>query len=119
MIAALNDALTIKAGVMPSHPHPLAEQVAEMDMKDIAIIAGELTAIEQCRRPTNDAAILGMGLTRSDFGVAMGDAMSYLAANRYDAFADHLPLCADCVFQTKVATDSRRSLPPIPRESCH
>jgi len=24
-----------------------------------------------------------------------------------------------CVFQTKVATDSRRSLPPIPRESCH
>jgi len=25
----------------------------------------------------------------------------------------------DCVFQTKVATDSRRSLPPIPRESCH
>ena len=95
MIAALNDALTIKAGVMPSHPHPLAEQVAEMDMKDIAIIAGELTAIEQGRRPTNDAAILGMGLTRSDFGMAMGDAMSYLAANRYDAFADHLPLCAD------------------------
>ena len=26
---------------------------------------------------------------------------------------------ADCVFQTKVATDSRRILPPIPRESCH
>ena len=26
---------------------------------------------------------------------------------------------AHCVFQTKVATDSRRSLPPIPRESCH
>jgi len=26
---------------------------------------------------------------------------------------------ATCVFQTKVATDSRRSLPPIPRESCH
>ncbi|WP_303293730.1 hypothetical protein [Marinobacter sp. ST-43] len=26
---------------------------------------------------------------------------------------------AVCVFQTKVATDSRRSLPPIPRESCH
>ena len=25
----------------------------------------------------------------------------------------------ECVFQTKVATDSRRSLPPIPRESCH
>ncbi|MCG5534297.1 O-antigen ligase family protein, partial [Halorhodospira sp. 9621] len=24
-----------------------------------------------------------------------------------------------CVFQTKVATDSRRSLPPIPRERCH
>jgi hypothetical protein len=24
-----------------------------------------------------------------------------------------------CVFQTKPATDSRRSLPPIPRESCH
>ncbi len=24
-----------------------------------------------------------------------------------------------CVFQTKVATESRRSLPPIPRESCH
>jgi len=24
-----------------------------------------------------------------------------------------------CVFQTKVATDSTRSLPPIPRESCH
>jgi len=28
-------------------------------------------------------------------------------------------LSAMCVFQTKVATDSRRSLPPIPRESCH
>src|SRR5690606_25619723 len=28
-------------------------------------------------------------------------------------------LAYDCVFQTKVATDSRRSLPPIPRESCH
>jgi len=28
-----------------------------------------------------------------------------------------LPSC--CVFQTKVATGSRRSLPPIPRESCH
>jgi predicted negative regulator of RcsB-dependent stress response len=26
---------------------------------------------------------------------------------------------SECVFQTKVATDSRRSLPPIPRESCH
>jgi mono/diheme cytochrome c family protein len=24
-----------------------------------------------------------------------------------------------CVFQTKPATDSRRSLPPIPRECCH
>jgi hypothetical protein len=24
-----------------------------------------------------------------------------------------------CVFQAKFATDSRRSLPPIPRESCH
>ena len=24
-----------------------------------------------------------------------------------------------CVFQTKVATDSRRSLPPSPRECCH
>jgi len=28
-------------------------------------------------------------------------------------------LTSACVFQTKVATDSRRSLPPIPRESCH
>jgi type I restriction enzyme R subunit len=28
-------------------------------------------------------------------------------------------LRVECVFQTKVATDSRRSLPPIPRESCH
>ena len=26
---------------------------------------------------------------------------------------------AVCVFQTKAATDSRGSLPPIPRESCH
>ena len=24
-----------------------------------------------------------------------------------------------CVFQTKPATDSRRNLPPIPRECCH
>lgn len=24
-----------------------------------------------------------------------------------------------CVFQTKPATDSRRKLPPIPREACH
>jgi len=24
-----------------------------------------------------------------------------------------------CVFQTKPATDSRRSLPPIPRKCCH
>ena len=24
-----------------------------------------------------------------------------------------------CVFQSKVATDSRRKLPPIPREGCH
>ena len=24
-----------------------------------------------------------------------------------------------CVFQTKAATESRGSLPPIPRESCH
>jgi putative DNA methylase len=31
----------------------------------------------------------------------------------------HVPLSSNCVFQTKVATDSRRSLPPIPRESCH
>jgi hypothetical protein len=30
-----------------------------------------------------------------------------------------LELLTECVFQTKVATDSRRSLPPIPRESCH
>ncbi len=30
-----------------------------------------------------------------------------------------LPGASGCVFQTKVATDSRRSLPPIPRESCH
>ncbi|UQG56576.1 MULTISPECIES: nucleotidyltransferase domain-containing protein [unclassified Marinobacter] len=28
-------------------------------------------------------------------------------------------LALACVFQTKVATDSSRSLPPIPRESCH
>ena len=28
-------------------------------------------------------------------------------------------LLAACVFQTKPATDSRRKLPPIPRESCH
>lgn len=26
---------------------------------------------------------------------------------------------AECVFQSKVATDSRRKLPPIPREGCH
>ena len=25
----------------------------------------------------------------------------------------------DCVFQTKPATDSTRSLPPIPRQCCH
>ena len=30
-----------------------------------------------------------------------------------------LDLIGACVFQTKAATDSRGSLPPIPRESCH
>ena len=28
-------------------------------------------------------------------------------------------LTPTCVFQTKPATDSRPSLPPIPRECCH
>ena len=40
----------------------------------------------------------------------------------YHTLKDEIPrlkAAHTCVFQTKVATDSRRSLPPIPRESCH
>ncbi|MCL1481105.1 MULTISPECIES: hypothetical protein [unclassified Marinobacter] len=37
----------------------------------------------------------------------------------YDGLLLQTRLEPYCVFQTKVATDSSRSLPPIPRESCH
>jgi putative transposase len=45
------------------------------------------------------------------------DALNEAFAAHPERFSRGRPLV--CVFQTKVATDSRRSLPPIPRESCH
>ncbi len=42
-----------------------------------------------------------------------------LLSKAFRIIQDHPDELVACVFQTKVATDSRRSLPPIPRESCH
>lgn len=95
VISALPDALIIKAGFTPPKPHPMAEQLAELSMKDLAVYAGELTILERNYRPSNEAAVLGLGLGRSDFGIALGDSLRYFANNRYDAFADHLPLCGE------------------------
>ena len=60
-------------------------------------------------------------LELSDDGALIESCMS--ERNSQAVFEDVVDLTSDiqrgCVCQTKVATDSSRSLPPIPRESCH
>lgn len=94
LFAAIPDAIQIKAGLSPVHAHPLADRVANMSLREMAIFAGEVEAVATGRRPERDAAIMGMGLSRVDFKTALGDGFRTLAAQRYDAFADHLALCA-------------------------
>ncbi|WP_460586617.1 hypothetical protein [Haliea atlantica] len=46
--------------------------------------------------------------------------LGHYEGRNWRGFHHHASLCiAACVFQTKPATDSTRSLPPIPRQSCH
>jgi ADP-ribosylglycohydrolase len=59
---------------------------------------------------------LNPGEWADDTSMALCLAESILETRDFDP-ADQMSRM--CVFQTKVATDSRRSLPPIPRESCH
>lgn len=93
MLAALPDALSIRMGNPPAMPHPLADRVAEMSLADIARLAGEMTAMERNHRPGNEQAVLGLGMTRSDFGSALGDAFMHLAKARYNKFDEHRKLC--------------------------
>ncbi len=97
LFAALPDAVQIKAGLSPVHAHPLADRVAEMSFTEMAHFAGELEAMAKGRRPGNDASVVALGLSRVDFRTAMGDGFRQLAAQRFDAFADHLALCAPLI----------------------
>lgn len=93
-MAAMGDAILMKAGIYPENPHPLAEQLADRTFAQLAEYAGEMTILEQGRRPSSERAVMGLGLSRSDFGMNLGGSFRHLASRRYSEFADHLPLCA-------------------------
>lgn len=93
MLAALPDALSIRMGNPPAMPHPLADRVSAMNLADIARLGGEMTSMERKHRPRAEQAVLGMGMSRSDFGAALGEAFMRLAKVRYKQFSEHRQLC--------------------------
>lgn len=95
VMASMGDAVLMKAGICPDNAHPLAEQMADRTLAQMAEYAGELTIAEQGgRRPSSERAVMAMGLSRSDFGMILGGSFRHLASRRFSEFADHLPLCA-------------------------
>lgn len=95
-LAAMPDALMLRAGLNVRHPHPMAEQLAaEARLADLAEVAGHLRAEKEGRPLRDTRAALGAGLSSHDFGAGFAKGMLQLLRVRYDAMADHRPLCAD------------------------
>jgi len=94
VMAAMGDAVLMKAGLTPDSPHPMAEQLAERTLAQLAEYAGEMTIAEQGRRPSSERAVMALGLSRADFGMMLGESFRHLASQRFSEFSDHLPLCA-------------------------
>jgi hypothetical protein len=62
-----------------------------------------------------------INLSKARFFLVPESQNIYCIVGRFMAVQNHISGVPEgnCVFQTKVATDSRRSLPPISRENCH
>lgn len=94
---ALPDALAERWGNKPRLAHPLAQDLLETPLSRVALACGEATYVARGGRPSHvkDIAVMGLGMGSSDFKNAISNAARKLAVARYDAFAEHLLLCAD------------------------
>ena len=88
--AAATDAFTLRSGVNIENPHPLAEQVGRLPLKDLAERFGEASG-----KPLSQAfSAFRAGLTTADFGLAMGEGLRQMMLLQFATMAEHRQVCA-------------------------
>ena len=88
--AAAADAFAIRCGINIPTPHPMAEQVGRLPLKDLAEQFGEASG-----KPLSAAfTALKAGLTSSDFGAAMGEGLRQMMLRQFNVMAEHRQICA-------------------------
>lgn len=97
--AAFSDALVLRSGAANTHGrmHPLAEQVAEMPLAEVAEFFGKAAIARDPRLAgaSNPQQIRAVGMNSSDFTTAMANGVRDVLVRRYEASADHRLICHD------------------------
>ena len=92
--AAATDAFAIRSGMDIPDPHPIAEQIGRMPMKELAAQFGEAWSARTGKPLSPAFNAFKAGLTSSDFGAAMGEGLRLMMLHVFDAMAEHRRITA-------------------------
>lgn len=92
ILEAAPDAIAQALGVNVMHPHPFSDEIRDSPLSKLALAAGE--KMSPWRQDEQRAAVIGRGMSTSDFSRLLADGSQRLVERRFDSANVHRVFCA-------------------------